>query len=120
MCDETNDLFDQVYGKKISINERFPDVTGALRYEACEKLFVERKTFMFRFFASDGTKLLSRHPGNPRKQTAMVREIGRTISKIGVLAAMRGKMMGTKNPDLEHHDGDQWVRGIPMFRVPGF
>jgi hypothetical protein len=74
--------------------------------EACEKLFIERKVYFFRLFGQDGTKLLARHPGNPRKQTAMVREIGHKISKMGVLAAMRGKVMGTKNPDLDHYDGN--------------
>ena len=102
MEDVTNVALDQLYGERATIEERFPDLQGSLRYEAIEKAYMPKYNHLFRFFGPDGTtKLLRRHPLNNRQQLSVVKQYTRRVLEEGVLTVMRGRMMAAPDSSSE-------------------
>ena len=89
--------YDVLYGPCASIDQRFPDLTGSLRYDAVEKAYSDTKNFTFRLFSTDGQPLLRRHPINNRRQAAVIQYYAKGVLQNGVMSNMRGAMMGIQD-----------------------
>jgi hypothetical protein len=114
--------YEQIWGVRQSINERFPGMDPSTRWNVCMRLYVKQQAsreVIILLFSRDGKKLHSRHPKiNTRLQASAVIEYSAKFMVKGYLHSFAGPMFRCPDNDNSEatvlvltDEGPQWYVG---------
>lgn len=95
---------DVLYGPRSSIEERFPDTKGSIRWAVIMKNYIDRRGETIHFFSKNGKKLLGRHATNQRRQDSVVRKYAKGVLQHGILSDMRSQPMAVPGEQPDHFE----------------